>query len=493
VLALVVILRAFVPLAFVPMPFDLLIRNASVVTPEGVHALDLAIEDGVIVDFASEIHASSREEIDATGLHVFPGVIDPHVHFNEPGRTEWEGFDTGSAALAAGGGTCFFDMPLNSSPPTLDGPSFDLKLEAALAKSRTDFALWGGLTPRNLDRMEELAERGVVGFKAFMCPSGIDDFEYADFETLEKGMQIAAKLGLIVAVHAEDPQALAKCRGEVTGNDWRAYLKSRPVVCESVAALLAIETARATGCRLHIVHMSDSHVVDIVRRRREQGVDVTGETCPHYLLLNESDVESIGARAKCAPPIRAADRVRHLQFDVEGGYVDFIASDHSPAPDSMKRGDDAFAIWGGIAGVQSTLGTVLNLWERRNANADDRRARHVKVQAELAAVGLPLSDFATMSLQQVAGLTSGNVAARFGTPRKGRVERGFDADLTLVDLSQSYTLTREMLFDRHKLSPYVGRTFKGVVKRTIVRGHTVFRDGKLVDDGFRGRLVRPAR
>ncbi len=475
------------------MSFDLLIRNASVVTPDKVVPLDIAIENGTIVELAYEIRGSAREEMDATGLHVFPGVIDPHVHFNEPGRTEWEGFDTGSSALAAGGGTCFFDMPLNSSPPTLDGPSFDLKLQAALAKSRTDFALWGGLTPRNLDRMEELAERGVVGFKAFMCPSGIDDFEYADLDTLEKGMRIAARLGLIVAVHAEDPHALAKCRARVSGNDWRSYLESRPVVCESVATMLAIEISRATGCPLHIVHMSDSHIVDIVLRSREKVVDVTGETCPHYLLQDESDVESIGARAKCAPPIRAADRVRHLQFDVERGYVDFIASDHSPAPDSMKRGDDAFAIWGGIAGVQSTLGTMLNLWERSNANADDRRARHVKVQAELAAVGLPLGDFATMPLHQVADLTSGNVASRFGIPRKGRVGRGFDADLTLVDLSQSYTLTREMLFDRHKLSPYVGRTFKGVVKRTIVRGHTVFRDGQLVNDGFRGRLVRPGR
>src|SRR3954465_12652120 len=187
------------------MPWDLLIRGGDVVTPDGVRAgTDVAVEGESIVELAPELSGAARETIDATGLHVFPGLIDAHVHFNEPGRTEWEGFATGSAALAAGGGTCFFDMPLNSSPPTLDGPSFDLKRRAAEASSRTDFALWGGLTPRNLDRMEELAEGGVVGFKVFMADSGIEDFAAADDYTLYRGMQIAAKLGLVVAVHAEN-------------------------------------------------------------------------------------------------------------------------------------------------------------------------------------------------------------------------------------------------------------------------------------------------
>src|SRR4051812_25124616 len=186
------------------MPVDLLIRSGTVVTSDGSYSLDIAIENGSIVEIAAEIRASTRETIDASGLHVFPGLIDAHVHFNEPGRTDWEGFDTGSAALAAGGGTCFFEMPLNAHPPTLDGKSFDLKLAAARANSRVDFALWGGLTPSNLDNMEELAERGVVGFKAFMSNSGIDDFDRADDDTLRRGMEIAARLGLPVAVHAED-------------------------------------------------------------------------------------------------------------------------------------------------------------------------------------------------------------------------------------------------------------------------------------------------
>src|SRR4051812_33761927 len=188
------------------MPWDTLIRGGNVVTPDGVKRLDVAVEGGMIVELAPELSGSARETIDARGLHVFPGLIDPHVHFNEPGRTDWEGFETGSSALAAGGGTCFFDMPLNSSPPTLDGASFDLKRAAAEANSWTDFALWGGLTPGNLNCMQELAERGVVGFKAFMSNSGIEDFARADDLTLYRGMRKAKQLGLPVAVHAESEE-----------------------------------------------------------------------------------------------------------------------------------------------------------------------------------------------------------------------------------------------------------------------------------------------
>src|SRR5215213_6191078 len=186
------------------MAFDVIIRGGNVVTPEGVRAVDVAVAGGEIVEIAPALAGGAKEEIDASGCHLLPWLIYAHVHFNEPGRTEWEGFATGSSALAAGGGTCFFDMPLNAHPPTLDGPSFDLKRAAAEANSRTDFALWGGLTPGNLDRMEELAERGAIGFKAFMCNSGIEDFPAADDYTLYRGMQTAAKLGLVVAVHAEN-------------------------------------------------------------------------------------------------------------------------------------------------------------------------------------------------------------------------------------------------------------------------------------------------
>ncbi len=442
--------------------FDLIIRNGNVVTGEAVITTSIAVSDGKIVELG-ELGSSAHEEVDATGLHVFPGLIDPHVHFNEPGRTEWEGIATGSSALAAGGGTCFFDMPLNSSPPTLDGPSFDLKRAAAEASSQTDFALWGGLTPNNLDKLEELADRGVIGFKAFMCDSGIEDFERADDWTLLHGMREAAKLGLPVAVHAENQELVAGktkwMKGllpELTARDW---VFTREPVAEADAIGRAVLLASSAKCKLHLVHVSNRFCVEMAAMNRSR-VDVSVETCPHYFMLTHEDVKRIGPAAKCAPPIRVAPHDDQLWGKVLDGAIDLVGSDHSPSPPSMKTGS-FFAAWGGVAGVQSTLSSLLT---REPA----------------------------LPIERVAKLAAENTAARFGIPDKGRVAVGFDADFALLDLADRYTLTREMLLDRHGLSPYVGREFRGRVKRTIVRGNTVFLDGKTVGD-FRGRLIKPTR
>lgn len=449
------------------LPWELLIRGGQVVTPDGVKPLDIAIEGDSIVELCADLSGPARETIDANGLHVFPGLIDPHVHFNEPGRTDWEGFDTGSAALAAGGGTCFFDMPLNSSPPTLDGESFDLKLAAALTNSRTDFALWGGLTPKNLDKMEEMAERGVVGFKAFMCNSGIEDFERADDWTLLRGMRKAAHLGLPVAVHAESEELtrgktawMTATVPEMRANEW---VFTREPLAEAEAIQRALLLAGSAKCALHIVHVSNRMCVETAALSREKpGIDVSVETCPHYFLLQHyADVVPLGAVAKCAPPIRVGPHHDQLWSTVENGMVDVVGSDHSPAPHSMKVGMPFMEAWGGVSGVQSTLPALLTREP-------------------------------SLSVDRVSQLTARNVATRFGIPVKGSVRPGFDADLTLVDLNAEYTLTRDMLLDRHKLSPYVGRRFRGLVRRTMVRGRTVFLDGKTVGD-FRGRLVKPAR
>jgi allantoinase len=443
------------------MPWDLLILGGQVVTPDGVRALDVAVEDGRVVELAAGLRGAARETVDATGLHVFPGLIDSHVHFNEPGRTDWEGFATGSAALAAGGGTCFFDMPLNASPPTLDGPSFDLKRAAAEANSLTDFALWGGLTPGNLDRMEELADRGVIGFKAFMSNSGIEDFPAADDYTLNKGMQIAAKLGLVVAVHAENDAITAGLAAEAVREgrtSWADYLRSRPVVAEVEAINRAVALSNDTGCRLHIVHVS-SEAGSRAAHAARNGSQVSYETCPHYFVLTEDDLPRLGAKAKCAPPLRPRKDGDHLESVLSTGEITFVASDHSPAPPSMKTGDDAFKVWGGVAGVQSTLSAVLS-------------------------IDPPLP------LPSVARYTAGAVADRFEIPKKGRIAIGADGDMALVDPQEHYTLTRDMLLDRHKQSPYVGHMFRGAVKRTFVRGQTVFLNGRTVGN-FRGRLVVP--
>jgi allantoinase len=446
------------------MPLDLIIRGGTVVRPDGVASLHIGIENEKIVELGTEISGSAKEEIDATGLHIFPGVIDPHVHFNEPGREDWEGLTTGPAALAAGGGTLFFDMPLNSSPPVLDAAAFDAKVEAARAKSVTDFALWGGLTPKNVDRMEELAERGVIGFKAFMSNSGIDEFPRADDLTLLEGMRKAKHLNLPVAVHAESEDItsrLARRAIDAQKTSMQDFLGSRPFIAEVEAVARAIFLAECTGCKLHFVHLSTDHAVREVRRHRN--ADVTCETCPHYLALGEADAVRLGAIAKCAPPLRNPVHPIFLGQSLLVGEIDFVASDHSPAPMSMKQSSNAFENWGGISGCQSLLPTVLTYALKR----EDK------------------------PLERVAQITSSAAAKRFRIANKGDIEPGRDADLVLIDTKQTYTLREEDLFYRHKVSPFIGREFRGRIQRTILRGHTIFQDGKIMSKPI-GRLVKPA-
>ncbi len=441
------------------------------VTPEGSGISDIGVEGGRVVEVAPEIAGgggAGTREIDARGLHLFPGVVDAHVHFNDPGRAHWEGIATGSAALAAGGGTVFVDMPLNSSPPTLDGPSFDAKRAACEGSSFTDFALYGGLTPANLDSMEELAERGVAGFKAFMCPSGIDDFEWADDVTLYRGMEIAAGLDLPVLLHAESAPVLAAISAGSTGTApggagrgtgsgsrggaIRQFLDSRPVLAELEAINRALLYAEETGCRVHVVHISTRRGVELVRRAVAAGrVDATAETCPHYLFFGDRDLEAIGPRAKCAPPLRE-EAIRREQVEaLLAGEIDIVGSDHSPAPPELKDREEFSQAWGGIPGVQTTLRTLLTL----------------KIPPE-----------------RIATVVARNPAERFGLPGKGLIAPGYDADLALVDIRAEATLTREELRDRHGLSPYVGRRLAG-------RIHAVFLRGREIDESPRGRFIRP--
>ncbi len=446
--------------------YDLLIHNGMLVTPEGVVQADLAGADERIMAIAPQLEGIAQQEIDAAGLHVFPGVIDAHVHFNEPGRVEWEGFASGTRALAAGGTTCYADMPLNAHPPTVDAASFDLKCAAARAASLVDFALWGGLVPGSVERMDELAERGVIGFKAFMANSGIADFAAVDDLTLYEGMAKAARLGLPVAVHAENDaitRALAE-RAQAEGRTGvRDYLDSRPVIAELEAITRAILFAQETSCKLHIVHVSTGRGVALVAEARAHGVDVSCETCPHYLVLTEDDMERLGAIAKCAPPLRPAPEREALWRHIADGTLPMVASDHSPSPPDMKTDANFFRVWGGISGCQSLLALLLT---EGHANRD-------------------------LPLEAIARLTASYVADRFRLPGKGRLAVGYDADLTLVDLGSSSVLQADDLFYRHRHSPFVGRTLQGVVARTLVRGHTVFHDGAIVSEPI-GRLVRPS-
>jgi allantoinase len=440
---------------------DLIIRGGTLVLPGGLANADVAIEDGRIAAIGPELAGGSRD-IDARGLFVLPGLIDVHVHFNEPGRTHWEGAATGSRALAAGGGTLFFDMPLNSTPCAVNAREVDRKREALERASIADFGLWGGLVPGAVGEMAEMAGRGVVGFKAFMCDSGLPEFPRADDQTLRDGMAEAARLHLPVAVHAESHEITQLLSGQMRGSGVRDFLKARPVEAETEAIGRALKLAREMGAALHIVHVSTGRGVALAADARANGVDVSIETCPHYLWFTEVDVERLGTIAKCAPPLRAAEHHQALWDALVAGHVDIVASDHSPTEPSMKAGDFVSA-WGGVAGVQSTLPVLV-----------DRGYHDCR-----------------LPLERIAELVAASPARRFRIAGKGTIELGNDADLVLIDVARAFTLEKDHLQQRHKLSPYIGGTYRGTVCATLRRGETIFRNGEVTARTC-GRFISPA-
>lgn len=450
------------------MNLDLIVRSGQIATPEGLRRADLGIAGGRFVKIAPEISDAAGAVLDAEGAIVFPGIIDAHVHFNEPGREDWEGLAAGSAALAAGGGTCFFDMPLNSEPPVLDADRLREKRALAERKSCLDFGLWGGLVPGNLDRLRGLREAGAIGLKAFLCDSGIASFPRVDATTLRAGMRRAAELGLPVAVHAED-QALAAeftARQRAAGKHGpRAFLDSRPVEVELAAIRLALELAGETRCALHVVHVSSPEGLALIVAARQHGVDVTAETCPHYLLLDERDALRLGGAAKCAPPLRDAPRRAALWRALRAGGVDTIGSDHSPAPPALKAGEDFFAIWGGVAGCQH--GFEL-LFSEAGPGGED----------------WPI----------LAAVLARNVARRFRIDdRKGALAEGLDADFLLVRAGAAREIAAAELRSRHPASPYVGRRSRVRIAATHLRGRPVRADGQLTSRGRVGHFMAPRR
>jgi allantoinase len=448
---------------------DLAIRGAIVIS-DGAYARDILIRDGKISALVEPGASDAQREIDAGGLLALPGVVDAHVHFNEPGRTDWEGWASGSRAAAAGGTTTVLDMPLNSIPPVLDGASFDIKRAAAEAGSVVDFGLWGGLVDADPASLRELSERGAVGVKAFLCDSGVAEFPALHEEDLVPAFRAAADAGLVVALHCEDEGLVREATARVRGygrRDATAWALSRPPLVEIRAVAAACAAAREAGARIHIVHVSAIEALGAVAAARDMGADVTVETCPHYLTFDERDLARQGAPLKCAPPIRDARNRDGLWRALLQGKIDFVASDHSPCPPDLKAAADMFAAWGGVAGAQSLLPAVFS---GALAHAGD-----------------------ALDVRKVAGFVVSRLAARpakrFGLwPRKGAIAPGSDADVVLFDPDREWMLDADGSRTRG-VDPYVGRSFRGKVVRTLVRGRTVYNERETVTNPARGRFI----
>jgi allantoinase len=350
-------------------------------------------------------------------------------------------------------------MPLNSEPPAIDAAAFLEKKALAEARSCTDFALWGGLVPGNADKLEELKDAGAIGLKAFLCDSGIASFPSIDGEPLREAMRVASQLDLLVAVHAEDETLTARLTAEARARretSIRAYLDSRPIQAEVDAISRAIEYADQTGCRLHVVHVSSWEGLAVIENAKRCGVDVTAETCPHYLLLNEADVLRLGAPAKCSPPLRNEAHRTLLWNALFGDQIDTVGSDHSPSSPDLKTGEDFFALWGGIAGIQHGFTQLLS------ATADTLNEHWPKL----------------------AAVCSENVARRFRLPAvKGSISEGGDADFAVLALHPPEPIRAESLVNRHPFSPYVGRSHRVRVVETFIRGKPAAAQ--------RGQFLRP--
>jgi allantoinase len=439
----------------------LVVRGRRLITGGEERPATIHIEDGRIVRIGSyDDWPAGGDDIDAGRLVVSPGIIDTHVHVNEPGRTEWEGFDTATRAAAAGGVTAVVDMPLNSVPATTTVQALEEKRRAAAGNCHVDVAFWGGVVPGNDDELEALVEAGVRGFKCFLVPSGVDEFPHVTEADLRRAMPILAGQNVPLLVHAESPDRLvgADLRvgrlGGHTGPPLQAYstyLATRPPEAEVEAVQLMIGLAAEFGARVHIVHVAAARAVDEIARARARGVSVTAETCPHYLTFTAEEIPDGATAFKCAPPIRGRSHRDALWSGLAAGTLDLVATDHSPSPPALKCGSDFLRAWGGIASLELSLAATWTAASARGFTPIDLARWLSERPAVLAGLG----------------------------ERKGAIAEGKDADLVLWDPDGEVTVEASRLQQRHKLTPYAGRRLRGRVQTTIVRGQRVWDDGRL--------------
>jgi allantoinase len=433
------------------------------VTPDGVREACIQVVDGRIERVAPFDHPPSGVPlVDAGDRAVMPGLVDTHVHVNEPGRTEWEGFETATRAAAAGGVTTILDMPLNSIPPTTTIAALAQKRTAADGKVHVDVGFWGGAVPDELGRLRELHDAGVFGFKCFLCPSGVEEFSSLDLDQLGAAMgEIAAFHGLLI-VHAEVPEPIERATRRLRGADpfaYPTYLASRPPSAEERAVEAVVETSARTGCRVHVLHLSSASCLD---RLDHDGAPVSAETCPHYLTFAAEDIADGATEFKCAPPIREAENRERLWEGLRDEILTAVVSDHSPCTAGLKTGS-FFEAWGGIASVQLGLRAV---WTQARARG--------------------------FGLEDVARWMSGGPAAIAGLEPKGSIVEGKDADLVLFDPDEASEIDPFELQHRNPVTPYSGRRLDGRVAATYVRGVEVYADGRFRDEPAGGLLSRGA-
>lgn len=439
------------------------IRSKRAVTAEGIRPATIVYENERIIAVESlGIDIGEVPAFEVGDFCLLPGLVDTHIHINEPGRTEWEGFATASRAAAAGGYTCLVDMPLNCIPATTDAPALEAKRQAAARDSLVDYAFWGGAVPGNAHQLLSLAQSGVKGFKCFTINSGVAEFESVGETDLRAAMPIIAKSGLPLLAHAEDPEVIAAA-ARLTPNDPRryiSYLHSRPPEAEMVAIERMISLCREYGCRVHIVHLSAAAALPLLRAARAEGLPITVETCPHYLYFAAARIAEGATQFKCAPPIRDEANREQLWEALREGLIDLIATDHSPCPPDLKllKLGDFFQAWGGIASVSLALPVVWTAAKTR---------------------GFTLTDI-------VRWMSEGPACLARLNGRKGRIAVGYDADFAVFDPDAAFTAQPSHLFFRHPITPYLGEALQGRVVQSFVRGRPVFDHGTF-DDSDRGR------
>jgi allantoinase len=423
---------------------DLIIRARRIITPDGERSGAVGIHDGVIVAVEPELDGPVFVDL-ADDEVLLPGLVDTHVHVNDPGRSEWEGFATATRAAAAGGVTTIVDMPLNSVPPTVDVPALDIKKATAYGHTHVDVGFWGGAVPGNLAELPALHAAGVFGFKCFLLHSGVDEFGHLSPGELAAALKTLSDLDALMIVHAEDPD-LIEHAPQPHGRAYQDFLTSRPKDAEHRAIATVIDLARRTGARVHVLHLSSAGALPMITAARASGVVITVETCPHYLTLTAEEVPDGATQFKCCPPIREAANQDLLWQGLADGVIDCVVSDHSPCTADLKRFDtgDFGTAWGGIAGLQLGLPAVWTAARKR---------------------GVPLTD--------VVRWMSTAPAELVGLTGKGAIEPGRDADLCVLAPEEEFTVDAENLFHRNAVSAYHGRTLTGVVRRTWLRGREV--------------------